>query len=77
MLLDAIPTSLKHAITAGIGLFITFIGLQNAKVIVASPSTLLTLGNLREPMTALTIIGLIASLILMAYQVRGFCSSAC
>lgn len=72
MLLDAIPTSLKHAITAGIGLFITFIGLQNAKVIVASPSTLLTLGNLREPMTALTIIGLIASLILMAYQVRGF-----
>jgi AGZA family xanthine/uracil permease-like MFS transporter len=72
MLLDAIPTSLKHAITAGIGLFITFIGLQNAKVIVASPATLLTLGNLREPMTALTIIGLIASLILMAYQVRGF-----
>lgn len=72
MLLDAIPTSLKHAITAGIGLFITFIGLQNAKVIVASPSTLLTLGDLREPMTALTIIGLIASLILMAYQVRGF-----
>lgn len=72
MLLDAIPTSLKHAITAGIGLFITFIGLQNAKVIVASPATLLTLGNLREPMTALTIIGLIASLILMAYRVRGF-----
>ncbi|MBA2942881.1 NCS2 family permease [Paenibacillus sp. CGMCC 1.16610] len=72
MLLDAIPTSLKHAITAGIGLFITFIGLQNAKVIVASPSTLLTLGDLREPMTALTIIGLIVSLILMAYQVRGF-----
>ncbi|MZQ82604.1 NCS2 family permease [Paenibacillus sp. 5J-6] len=72
MLLDAIPTSLKHAITAGIGLFITFIGLQNAKVIVASPATLLTLGDLREPMTALTIIGLIASLILMAYQVRGF-----
>ncbi|MDU0205128.1 NCS2 family permease [Paenibacillus sp. MAH-36] len=72
MLLDAIPTSLKHAITAGIGLFITFIGLQNAKVIVASPSTLLTLGDLREHMTSLTIIGLIVSLILMAYQVRGF-----
>lgn len=72
MLLDAIPASLKHAITAGIGLFITFIGLQNAKIIVASPATLLTLGNLREPMTSLTIIGLIASLILMAYQVQGF-----
>ncbi|MFC4775786.1 NCS2 family permease [Paenibacillus sp. GCM10023252] len=72
MLLDAIPTSLKHAITAGIGLFITFIGLQNAKIIVASPSTLLTLGKLYEPMTALTIIGLIISLILMAYRVRGY-----
>ncbi|SDO72017.1 Permease family protein [Paenibacillus sp. yr247] len=67
MLLDAIPSSLKHAITAGIGLFITFIGLQNAKIIVASPATLLTLGNLREPMTSLTIVGLIVSLVLMAY----------
>ncbi|MGG2201367.1 MULTISPECIES: NCS2 family permease [Paenibacillus] len=72
MLLDAIPSSLKHAITAGIGLFITFIGLQNAKIIVDSPATLITLGNLKEPMTMLTIIGLAVSLILMAYQVKGF-----
>jgi AGZA family xanthine/uracil permease-like MFS transporter len=72
VLLDAIPASLKHAITAGIGLFITFIGLQNAKIIVGSPSTLLTLGNLREPMTALTLIGLLISLILLAYRVRGY-----
>lgn len=72
MLLDAIPTSLKHAITAGIGLFITFIGLQNAKIIVASPATLLTLGDLTVPMTLLTIVGLIISLILMAYRVKGF-----
>ncbi|RAP74664.1 NCS2 family permease [Paenibacillus montanisoli] len=72
MLLDAIPTSLKHAITAGIGLFITFIGLQNAKIIVDSPATLLTLGDLSAPITLLTIVGLIISLILMAYRVRGF-----
>ncbi|MFC5450855.1 NCS2 family permease [Paenibacillus aestuarii] len=72
MLLDAIPSSLKHAITAGIGLFITFIGLQNAQIIVASPSTLLTLGDLTKPMTYLTVIGLIISLILMAYRVKGF-----
>ncbi|AZN39258.1 NCS2 family permease [Paenibacillus albus] len=72
MLLDAIPTSLKHAITAGIGLFITFIGLQNAKIIVDSPATLLTLGDLTEPMTLLTVVGLIVSLILMAYGVKGF-----
>lgn len=72
MLLDAIPASLKHAITAGIGLFITFIGLQNAKIIVDSPATLVTLGSLSEPMTMLTIVGLILSLILMAYGVKGY-----
>ncbi|WP_127534285.1 NCS2 family permease [Paenibacillus kobensis] len=72
MLLDAIPTGLKHAITAGIGLFITFIGLQKASIIVASPSTLITLGTLSEPMTYLTIIGLMISLILMSYRVQGY-----
>ncbi|MBM7567162.1 NCS2 family permease [Paenibacillus sacheonensis] len=72
MLLNAIPPSLKHAITAGIGLFITFIGLQNAGIIVDSPSTLLTLGDLTRPMTALTMVGLFVSLILMAYRVRGY-----
>jgi AGZA family xanthine/uracil permease-like MFS transporter len=72
MLLDAIPSSLKHAITAGIGLFISFIGLQNAKIIVDSPSTLLTLGKLSEPMTLLTFIGLVVSLILMSYRVKGY-----
>ncbi|NIK69165.1 MULTISPECIES: NCS2 family permease [unclassified Paenibacillus] len=72
MLLDAIPSSLKHAITAGIGLFITFIGLQNAKIVVASPATLITMGDLSQPMTLLTIAGLVISLILMAYRVKGF-----
>jgi len=72
MLLDAIPTGLKHAITAGIGLFITFIGLQKASIIVASPATLITLGSLSEPMTYLTIVGLAISLILMSYRVQGF-----
>ncbi|GMK38637.1 guanine/hypoxanthine permease PbuO [Paenibacillus sp. CCS19] len=72
MLLDAIPTGLKHAITAGIGLFITFIGLQKASIVVASPATLLTLGSLSEPMTYLTLIGVTIALILMSYRVRGF-----
>ncbi|MCR2804011.1 NCS2 family permease [Paenibacillus soyae] len=72
MLLDAIPSSLKHAITVGIGLFITFIGLQNSKMIVASPSTLLTIGDLSAPMTLLTIIGLVITLILMSYRVKGY-----
>ncbi|HWR41597.1 NCS2 family permease [Sporomusa sp.] len=71
ILINAIPTSLKHAITAGIGLFITFIGLQNGKIIVASPATLVTLGHLAEPMTLLTVLGVVVTLILLVYQVRG------
>ncbi len=71
ILIDSIPTSLKHAITAGIGLFISFIGLQNAKIVIASPATLVTLGNLAEPITLMTIIGLVISLVLMVYRVQG------
>ena len=72
MLLDAIPASLKHAITAGIGLFITTVGLQNAGIIADSESNLITIGNLAEPMTYLTIIGLIITVVLMAYNVKGY-----
>ncbi|CAI6047254.1 Nucleobase transporter PlAzg1 [Paenibacillus sp. JJ-100] len=72
MLLDAIPASLKHAITAGIGLFITTVGLQNAGIIADSESNLITLGDLSQPMTYLTIIGLIITVTLMAYNVKGY-----
>lgn len=72
ILIDAIPDSLKHAITAGIGLFITFIGLQNAKIIVASPATLVTMGKLSDPTALLAITGIIISLLLMVYNVRGY-----
>ncbi len=71
ILIDSIPTSLKHAITAGIGLFISFVGLQSAKIVVASPATLVTLGNFAEPITLMSIIGLIISLVLMVYRVQG------
>ena len=47
-LITAIPASLKHAIAAGIGLLIATIGLQWAGLIVASPGTLVTLGDLRS-----------------------------
>ncbi|WP_411347192.1 NCS2 family permease [Paenibacillus sp. WLX2291] len=72
MLLDAIPASLKHAITAGIGLFITTVGLQNSGIIIASESNLITIGNLEQPMTYLTIIGLLITVVLMAYNVKGY-----
>lgn len=71
MLINAIPDSLKHSITAGIGLFIAFIGLQNSKIIVDSPATLVTLGHLSEPMTFLTVLGIVIALILMMYRVQG------
>lgn len=71
ILIEAIPANLKYAITAGIGLFISFIGLQSAGIIVDSPATLVTVGDLSKPMTLLSIIGLAISLILMAYNVKG------
>ena len=48
-LLAAIPHSLHSAVAAGIGLFIAFIGLRDSGIIVASPATAVTLGNLRNP----------------------------
>ncbi|NLA12087.1 MAG: NCS2 family permease [Firmicutes bacterium] len=67
----AVPTTLKRAVAAGIGLFIAYIGLQNGGIIVADPATQLTLGNLTEPGPALTLIGLLITAILMARGVRG------
>ncbi|NMA55626.1 MAG: NCS2 family permease [Firmicutes bacterium] len=67
----AIPASLKRATAAGIGLFIAFIGLQNAGIIVGDEATIVTLGNLRQPETLLAIIGLLIMAVLMAKKVRG------
>lgn len=71
VLIDAIPASLKQGISAGIGLFITFIGLQHANLIVDSPSTLVAMGSLTDPVALLTIVGLLLTLALMVYQVKG------
>src|SRR3954467_1616267 len=58
MILRSIPHELYSAVAAGIGLFIAFIGLHNSGLIVAHPVTLVTLGNLRRPKTALALFGL-------------------
>ncbi|WP_075980523.1 NCS2 family permease [Bacillus massilinigeriensis] len=68
-LINAIPVELKHAIGAGIGLFITFIGLQNAGIIVNNDATLVGLGDLTSGNTLLAIFGIIITVILMT---RGF-----
>ncbi|WP_216830487.1 NCS2 family permease [Alkalihalobacterium elongatum] len=71
VLIRAIPNSLKYGITSGIGLFIAFIGLKMAGIVVASPDTMVTFGDLHQPITLLAIFGLFLTLILMAKKVNG------
>lgn len=70
-LVDSIPTSLKHAISAGIGLFLAFIGLKNAGLVSAHPATLVGLGDVSEPSTMLAAGGLVAMAALYALRVPG------
>lgn len=67
----AVPTSLKRAVSAGIGLFIALIGLKNAGIIISYEATLVTLGNLTDPGPMLAIIGLIIIAVLMSLKIRG------
>ena len=70
-IVDAIPTSLKYAIGAGIGLFIAFIGLQNAGIIVDDPATLVALSHPNEGPVILFIIGMVITSILVVLKVKG------
>jgi AGZA family xanthine/uracil permease-like MFS transporter len=70
-LMDIIPDSLKRAIAGGIGLLITFVGLQYAGLIVGSPYTGVHLGNIHNPVALLALFGLVVTLSLMAAGVRG------
>lgn len=70
-LIEAIPAPLKFGITSGIGLFIAFLGLKMSGIIVPDAETLVTLGNLHDPITGLTLLGLLITLILMARRVKG------
>jgi AGZA family xanthine/uracil permease-like MFS transporter len=70
-LIDAIPDNLKHGITAGIGLFIAFIGLRLTHIITAHPTNLVGLGDLRSPSALLAIVGLAITLILMVLRING------
>ncbi|MDQ0219054.1 NCS2 family permease [Peribacillus cavernae] len=70
-IITSIPASLKYGITSGIGLFIAFLGLKQSGIVVPNNSTMITLGDLHEPVTVLSIIGLFLTLILMARNVKG------
>ncbi len=69
--LNAIPLSLKFAIAVGIGLFIAFIGLKNAGIVVANPTTYLALGDFTRGPVLLALFGLIVTLALVARGLRG------
>ena len=71
MVVNAIPQDMKYAISAGIGLFIAFIGLKNGQLIVNSDSTLVTLGKFSNPAVWITLFGLILTVILMCLNVPG------
>jgi AGZA family xanthine/uracil permease-like MFS transporter len=70
-IVEAIPFELKLAITAGIGFFIAFIGLKNGGVIVPSPPTFVTLGDLSKPGPLLVIVGVILTAILVIRKTPG------
>lgn len=70
-IINAIPAQLKFAVGAGIGLFITFLGLQNANIIVGDENTLVALGDLTNGPTLLAIFGLVITVIMMVRKVKG------
>ena len=70
-IVDAIPVTLKNAIGAGIGLFISLIGLQNAGIIVNNDATLISMGNITSGPALLGMIGLVITSILLVKGVRG------
>ena len=70
-IINLIPMNIKRAISVGIGLFIAFIGMQNAGIIVNNDATLVGLGSLANPAALLAVIGLIITGVMIAYKVKG------
>jgi len=68
---NAIPRSLKLAISAGIGLFLALIGLKNAGIIAADPATYITIGDMHNPAAILALVGLLLIVALQARKVTG------
>jgi len=69
--INAIPLSLKYAVSAGIGFFIAFIGFKEAGIIVSDPATFVALGNVRDPKVLLALFGLLVTGLLMVRRVKG------
>lgn len=70
-IVNGIPNSLKHSTAAGIGMFIAFVGLRNAKLVVANPATFVGIGNVSLPEVQAACFGIVLTLVLMARKVNG------
>lgn len=70
-IVNGIPDCLKYGTAAGIGLFIAFVGLRNAKLVIAHPATLVGLGSFSDPQVQVAAFGLILTAALMARRVGG------
>ena len=70
-IVNGIPNCLKHATAGGIGMFIAFVGLRNAKLVVANPATFVSLGSFSDPEVQAACVGLTITLVLMARKING------
>jgi adenine/guanine/hypoxanthine permease len=70
-IVNGIPNCLKHSTAGGIGMFIAFVGLRNANIVVSNPATFVSLGSFRDREAQLACIGLAIMLILMARKITG------
>jgi AGZA family xanthine/uracil permease-like MFS transporter len=70
-IVNGIPQGLKHATAGGIGMFIAFVGLRSAKLVVASPATFVSLGNFADPVVQAACLGIVLTLALMVRRVNG------
>jgi AGZA family xanthine/uracil permease-like MFS transporter len=69
--INAIPRNLKLAVAAGVGLFLGIIALEQAKIVVDHPATLVTLGDLKNPAAILALLGFVLILALNARKILG------
>jgi len=68
---EAVPEALKIGVQCGIGLFIAFIGLKNAGIVVSNPATFVSIGDLSQPVTLLALFGILLTIVLMIKKVTG------
>ncbi|MDX1283554.1 MAG: NCS2 family permease [Draconibacterium sp.] len=71
LIVNAIPLPMKHAVSAGIGLFIAFIGLQSAGIIVDNDAVLVGLGEMGSPAVLIALGGIILTGVLLALKIKG------